>query len=275
MQSTIPGHTHGSPQVFHPQFTVPLSGQPATAQTPAPIVGMPGGQGPVPVMVAPRPSGQTQAQGGTPNTGSSSLAVPGTVVFHDDAGQDVNVLYNALREEMWKTSIAPELRLAALMNFRAFAQHTINNAITLLRFDIAMDLMGRAPNDHDAVARALRPLVNSEIPSFYDGFLPFGVTVANANLANVDFGANALQAEMVFLPAQGPLQQLSPSSQRIPPAVPLPHMPPPFPAQQVTSPPSPSPVPPSRNIVPRHTVPQLVLLSPGQPQVGKQPAQSQ
>ena len=317
MQPTIPGQFHGSPQAFHPQSTVPPAGQPSPGYAPAPASGTPGGQGSVPAMVTPPPSSQPQAWGGTSHVDSSSFATQCTIVFYDEVGQEVSTIYNTMREEIWKSGLAPESRLAALMSFRSFCHQSINNSITLLRFDIAMDLMDRAPNDYGAVARALRPLVNSEIPSFYDGFLPFGVTVANANMANVDFGANALQTEMVFLPAQGPLlpqpqpqpqpqyqpqphprprpqsqPQSRPQSKPQPQPQPSPQPLPPSPqlmqsavrqhgmsppSQKLTSPPSPLPsyVPPARDIVPRHSVPRLVLISPGQTQEGKQPTQKQ
>lgn len=284
MQPIIPDPLRGNLPAFPPGTLV--TGQPA------PAVGVQGGHGPVPVMVTPQSGGHSQAWGDTPSANPMPNATPGTSVFLDESGDEVSTQYNTLMAELWKDGIVPELRLVALMNFRTFAHLTINNAIRLLRVDIAMSLMGSAPDDYAAVARMLRPMVACEIPSFYDGFLHYGVTVANANLANVDFGGGALQAEMVFLPAQGALQQpLARSPQQIQQvvqpvvrqglqqpvqqAVRPPGIQPPAPAQLLTSPPSPSRLPARRDIVPQHTVPRLVLTSPGQAQGGKQPAQSQ
>ncbi len=267
MQPIIPDPLRGNLLAF-PLGTL-VTGQPA------PAVGVQGGHGPVPVMVTPQSGGHSQAWGDTPSANPMPNATPGTSVFLDESGDEVSTQYNMLMAELWKEGIVPELRLVALMNFRTFAHLTINNAIRLLRVDLAMGLMSRAPDDYAAVASTLRPLVACEIPSFYDGFLHYGVTVANANLANVDFGGGALQADMVFLPAQGPLQQPlarppQQTQQVVPQAV---H--PPAPAQLLTSPPSPSRFPARRDIVPQHTVPRLVLTSRGQAREGKQPAQSQ
>ncbi len=280
MHPAIPDPLRGNPLAF-PAAT------PATGQ-PAPAVGVQGGHGSVPVMVMPRSGGHSHAWGDTPSASPVPIATPGTSVFLDEPIEEVSTQYNTLMAELWKEGIVPELRLTALMNFRTFAHTTINNAFRLLRVDLAMALMSRAPDDYAAVASTLRPLVACEIPSFYDGFLHYGVTVANANLANVDFGGGALQADMVFLPAQGPQQQplarppqqmqqvVQPvARQGVQQAVRPPGRQPPAPAQLLTSPPSPSRLPARRDIVPQHTVPRLVLTSPGQSQKGKQPAQSQ
>ncbi len=277
MQPTIPDPLRGSPLAFHPQPVMLPTGQPA------PAFGVQGGHRSAPAMVTPQSGGHSQAWGDSPSANPMSFAMPGADVFHDDSGDEVSTQYNTLMAELWKGGIVPELRLAALMNFRSFSHNTINNAMRLLRVDIAMALMGRAPDDYAVAASTLRPLVACEIPSFYDGFLLYGVTAANANLANVDFGGGALQADMAFLPAQGSLQQpLSwspqPMQQVVHWAVHPPGFQPAPPAQLLTSPPSPpslSPLPLPRDIVPRHTVPRLVLTSPGHAQAGKQPAQSQ
>ncbi len=286
MQPTIPDPLRGNPQAFQSPPVMFATGQPA------PAVGVQGGHGSVPAMVTPQSGGHSQAWGDTPSANptpiATPIATPGTGVFLDESGEEVSTQYNTLIAELWKEGIVPELRLVALMNFRTFAHLTINNAIRMMRVDIAMGLMGRAPDDYAAVARTLRPLVTCEIPSFYDGLLHYGVAVANAHLANVDFGGGALQADIVFLPAQGPLQQppsRSPQQmqqvvqpvarQGVQQTVRPPGMQPPAPAQRQTSPPSPTRLPSRRDIVPQHTVPRLVLTSHGQTQKDKQPAQSQ
>lgn len=270
MQPTLTDPLRGSPPGFHTQPVTLPTGQPA------PAFGVQGGHGPVPVMVTPQPGGHSQAWGDAPPANPMSFAMPGSDVFFDDSSDEVNTQYNALLSELWKGGIVPELRLVALMNFRTFNHLTINNAMRLLRVDIAMALMGRAPDDYAAAASTLRPMVACDIPPFYDGFLLYGATVANANLANVDFGGGALQAELAFLPALGALPaQLSQSPQSTQQSPQQSVQQPPPQAQQFSSPPSHSPLPARRDIVPQHTVPRLVLNGPGPAQQRKQPAQSQ
>ncbi len=280
MQPTIPNPVRGGPSGFHSPAVTRPTGQPA------PAFGVQGGHGPAPAMVTPQPGSQSQAWGDVRSSNANSSAnssanpipsatpaTPGVGVFLDDAGEEVNTQYNALLAELWKGGIVPELRLVALMNFRTFNHLTINNAMRLLRVDIAIALMGRAPDDYAAAASSLRPMVACDIPSFYDGFLLYGATVANATLANVDFGGGALQAELAFLPALGalPAQPSRSPQQSVQQSV---QQPPPQ-AQQFSSPPSHSPLPARRDIVPQHTVPRLVLNGTGPAQQRKQPAQSQ
>lgn len=172
--------------------------------------------------VLPGQNGHTPAFGIRPiGAGDSSTVTPhGTVpaqsdssppsqafaqpAFRDAIGERIWGEYIKARAALLQPHPSPGMRFVALMKLRGISHALINEAWAELRPGIARDLMAVALETDERIAGELRPVLNADIPGYFEGFVPSGLAAMNEKLRSRSFGGAVLQAGLSGVVGWGP-----------------------------------------------------------------------
>ena len=137
--------------------------------------------------------------GGSPS--SQAFAPP---AFRDATSERIWGEYLTARAGLLQPQLSPGMRFVALMKVRGISHALINEAWAELRPGLARDLMVVALATDERVAGELRPVLNADIPAYFEGFVPSGLAAMNEKLRSRSFGGSVLQAGFSGVAGWGP-----------------------------------------------------------------------
>ncbi len=130
--------------------------------------------------------------------------------FRDETSERLWGEYTNARASLFRPGLLPGMRFVMLMKVRGSSHALVNEAWAALRPGIARDLMAVALATDDKVAGELRPLLNADIPPYFEGFVPSGLEAMNERLQTRAFGGAVLQASLSRMAGPGPGPSPSP-----------------------------------------------------------------